>query len=187
MAHPRKLIRQTVTALLANAGTVAGARVRSTRVDPHKRSQLPAISVYTLGETTEGDSAQTAPIELTRNLKLEIAAWVAHSDELSVDDAMDDVAEEIEAAMASDYYLVDTVAAQMLESCAMQLVEEDGRSDPLVGIVILTYAITYRTYPLEAGATPTPDFVTVDATQTLVGGVTDTVPAEDTFTVLEAP
>lgn len=187
MAHQRKLIRHAVVALLLSANTAAGARVNSTRVDPHKRSQLPAISVYTLSESTDSDSAQTAPIELTRNLKLEITAWVAHSDELPLDDALDDLAEQIEAAMASDYYLSSTIAEQMLEGSVIEVAEPDGRSDPLVGIMVLTYAITYRTRPLEAGATPTPTFDTVDAKYPLVGGVPTTVPAEDTFIVQEAP
>lgn len=176
-----------MTALLANAGTAAGARVTGTRVDPHKRSQLPAISVYTLSEETDEDSATRVPLELTRHLKLEIAGWVAHSDEVPSADAMDDLAEQIEVAMAADYYIGGTVADQMLEATVMQVVEDDGRSDPLIGIVVLTYAITYRTSPLEAGGTPTDDFVTADAKQRLVGGVPTTVPAEDTFIVQEAP
>jgi hypothetical protein len=187
MAHQRKLIRQAVVALLTSANTDAGTRVKSTRVDPHKRTQLPAIGVYTLDETTDSQSAGFAPIELTRHLQLEITAWVEHSDEVPLDDSMDDIAEQIENAMASDYYLSGTVADQMLESTMMQVVEDDGRSDPLIGIVVLTYAITYRTYPLEVGAEPSDAFVTVDVKQPLVGGVPTTVPAEDKFTVQEAP
>jgi hypothetical protein len=186
MAHQRKLIRHAVVTLLTNA-TSAGARVQGTRVEPHKKSQLPAISVYTLNEETDEESAMTAPIELCRHLKLEITGWVAHSDAVPVDDAMDDLAEQIEAAMAADYYLDSTIVDQTLEATEMQVVEDDGRSDPLVGIVTLTYAITYRTYPLEAGSTPADDFATVDAKQQLVGGVPTTVPAEDTFTVQETP
>ncbi len=184
MAHQRKLIRQAVVALLTNA-TPAGARVQGTRIEPHKKSQLPAISVYTLSEETDKSSAETAPLELTRELKLEVTGWVAHSDALPVDDAMDDLAEQIEQIMASDYYLGDTVAAQMLESTEMQVLEDDGRSDPLIGIITLTYGITYRTAPLESGG-DVRNFVTVDAQQKIVGGVADTAIAEDTF-VVEAP
>lgn len=268
MAHQRKLIRRAAVALLVSAGTAAGARVKSTRVEAHKPGQLPAISVYALSEDTDPTSADTAPIELTRHLKLEIAGWVVGTDALPVDDAMDDLAEQIEAAMAADYYItqaltvtavnhvtgrltipahglvtgsgpvtvvatgagvvpagirpsselfaivvdantiklatssanalagtaltfttdgtlpvqlrIGTVADQLLASTEMQVVEDDGRSDPLVGIVTLTYAITYRTSP--AAGVGLDAFVTVDVKQKLVGGVADTLIAEDTFT-----
>ncbi len=185
MAHPRKLIRHALVALLTNA-TAAGARVQGTRVEPHKKSQLPAISVYTLREPVDQDaSANTAPRELTRDVKVEITGWVAHSDALPVDDAMDDLAEQIEAVMDADPYLGGTAGESVLESTEMQVVEDDGRSDPLVGIVTLTYSVTYRTSP--AAPANLDDFITVDATHKIAGGVADTVPAIDQFTVQETP
>lgn len=180
MAHQRELIRHAVVTLLTGANTAAGSRVVGTRVEPHQQRLLPAISVYTLSESVDQDSALRSPIELTRELKLEITAWVAHADAFPVDDAMDDLAEQIEAAMASDYYIAGTVADQILESTEMQVVEDDGRSDPLVGIVTLTYAITYRTVPADMGV-GLDDFLTVNAQQKVIGGVTDTPVAADLF------
>ncbi len=186
MAHQRKLIRQAVVALLASASTAAGARVQGTRVEPHKKSQLPAISVYTLREEIDEDaSAGTAPRELLRVCKVEITGWVAHSDLVPVDDAMDNLAEQIETAMDVDPYLGTAAADSVLESTEMQVVEDDGRSDPLVGIVTLTYAVTYRTSPAAPAALD--DFERVKATHDLVGGVVDTVPAIDEFTVEALP
>lgn len=181
MAHPRKLIRQAVVALLTNAATAAGVRVQGTRVEPHKKSQLPAISVYTLSEAVDPTSAETAPRELTRAVKVEITGWVAHSDALPVDDAMDDLAGQIEAAMDTDRYLSGAAGDSVLEGTEMQVVEEDGRSDPLVGIVTLTYGVTYRTSPTNAEAFPSDAFVTVGATTRIAGGVSDTVAAIDQF------
>jgi hypothetical protein len=186
MAHPRKLIRQAVVALLVDADTAAGARVQGTRVEPHKKSQLPAISVYTLREPVDQDaSVETAPRELTRNVKVEITGWVAHTDDVPVDDAMDDLAEEIEAAMDADPYLDSEAADSILEETVMQVVEDDGHSDPLIGVVTLTYSVTYRTSP--AAPADLDDFLSVEATHAIVGGVEDTVPAEDQFTVQETP
>lgn len=270
MAHQRKLIRQAVVALLAGANTAAGARVMGFRTEAYRKGDLPAISVYSLHEDVDPDSALMQPIELTRKLQLEIAAWVLHSDSgVHVDDAMDNIAEQIEAAMASDYYIrstlaitavdhttgrftianhglstagspldltavggvlpaglgapaeyfaivvdantvqlassredaldgaaltftgngtlplqlrVGTVADQLLESTDMEVIEE--KESPLIGVVILTYSITYRTQPATIALVN--DFVTVDAKYQLVGGVPSTTPAEDTFTV-EAP
>lgn len=185
MAHPRKLIRKAVVALLVAANTNAGARVTATRVEPHRKSQLPAISVYTLREPIDQDaSSATSPRELKRNVRLEVTGWVAHSDTISVDDAMDDLAEQIEAAMDADPYLGGTAGEFLLEETVMQVVEDDAASDPLVGVVNLTYVVTYHTMPAEPVLD---DFLTVGATHEIEGGVADTRPAVETFTVQEAP
>lgn len=180
--HPRTLLREAVIALLVAANTDAGARVDDTRVDPHKKTELPAISVYTLSEPIDPISATTAPRELTRYPKLEITAWVAHSSAVPVGKAMDRIAKQIEDAMHADQFIGGKAGDTCLEDTTMEVVEGDGHSDPLVGIITLTYSATYRT---DTGATATDDFITVDATAQVVGGVPTTVPAEDTFTVQE--
>ena len=166
--HPRKIIRDAAVALLANAGTAAGKRVTPTRIDPHKRAELPALSVYTLSEQTDAEDADTAPRELWRTLKLEIAGWVAHSAALPADDALDDLAEQIETAMEADRYLGGAAGESILASTEITI-RDDG--DPLVGIITLTYDVLYRTSPaapdnlddfLRAGATTKLGDVTVD-------------------------
>lgn len=185
MAHPRKLIRQGFVALLVRANTAAGVRVVGTRVEPHKKAQLPAISVYTLRESVDQDaSTGAAPRELTRAVKVEIVGWVAHSDTLPVDDAMDDLAEQIEAAVDADPYLGSEAADSILEETTMQVLEDDGRSDPLIGIVTLTYSVTYRTSP--AAPSSLEDFRRVKADHKIVGAV-DTNAAHDEFVVQEPP
>lgn len=190
MAHQRMLIRKAVVAMLIAANTDAGSRVKPTRVEPHKKSQLPAIAVYTLSEDIDDElSRDSAPRELTRSLKLEIAAWVADSEAVTVDDAMDNIAAEIEAAMDADWYLTDptqpsngsTAANSILIGTEMQVVEDDGRSDPLVGIVTLTFDVTYRTDSATNGAVA--DFSAAHATYLQPGGQPDTVPVQDQFTV----
>lgn len=182
MAHQRKLVRQAVVALLANT-TAAGARVQATRIDPWKK-QLPAISVYTLSEESAPEAELSAPRELLRIVKVEIAGFVAHTEAVPVDDAMDNLAEQIEAVMDADRYLGGAAGESVLERTEMQVREEDGRSDPLVGIVTLTYAVEYRT---EATVGPLDDFITVHTDHEVVSAVTDTPPASDRFTVQEAP
>lgn len=183
MAHPRKLIRQAVVALLTDA-TDAGARVKGTRVEPQKKSQHPALSVYTLSEQVDQDSTETAPRELKRDVKVEIAGWVIHTDALPVDDAMDDLAEQIEAAMDGDRYLNGTAGESVLVGTEMQVLEADGHSDPLVGIVTLTYSVTYRTSP--AAPAGLDDFLSVDAKHRIVGAV-EANQVDDQFVVQEAP
>lgn len=184
MAHPRKLVRDAVTALLTNA-TAAATRVFPTRIDPIRNSKLPAIAVYTPSEEIVPEKSDTAPRELHRIVKLEIVGFVEHTSAVPADDAMDAIAEQIEAAMDANRYLGGAAGDSVLESTLMQIREEDGRSDPLVGMVTLTYAVEYRTQPI-VGALD--DFLTGTAEHRIVGAlVGDTVPADDEFTVQESP
>jgi hypothetical protein len=144
MIHHRTIVRNAVVARLVSAVTAAGSRVTSTRVEPHRAGQLPAISVYTLSESVRPESAMAAPLELTRDLKLEIAGWVAHTAEVPVDEAMDSLAAEIERAMDANRYLGGELAESVLESTEMSVRDD---ADPIVGIVTLTYAVMYRTQP----------------------------------------
>lgn len=181
MAHQRKLVRQAVAALLTNA-TAAGARVQATRIDPIGNTKLPFIAVYTPREEVDPELSTGEPRELTRQVQVEIAGFVAHTDAVPVDDAMDNLAEQIEAAMDADRHLSGEAAESVLESTETQVRAEDGRSDPLIGIVTLTYSVMYRTTPAIGTLD---DFLRVKATHALTGGVEDTVPAIDEFTVQE--
>lgn len=181
MAHPRKELRQAVVALLVAADTDAGERVHTERVDPLKKTGLPAIAVYTLSEEVDqGASEVTSPRELTRIANLEIAGFVGGIDEASVADAMDDLAEQIEAAMDADPAIGGKAADSILLNTVAEL-QEGGRTDPLAGIIVLTYQVTYYTSP--AAPANLDDLLRVDAQHELVGGVADTVPAEDLFDV----
>lgn len=184
MAHPRKLIRQAVVALLTGA-TSAGARVQGTRVEPYRASQLPSISVYTLNDPT--DTSVTTDRERTHVLELEIAGFVAHTDAISVDDAMDDLAEEIEAAMlANPYLVIDGVRLAgevQLVGTIMEVREDDARSSPLVGVIVLTYEVTYRV-DLVAAA-PVDDFLRAGVTLR-IEGAGDDIAAQDRFVVQES-
>jgi hypothetical protein len=184
MAHPRKLIRQAVVTLLAGANTAAEDRVKGTRIEPHRKTRLPSIGVYTL--TDQVDPDVSSDMEDGHVVDVEVTAWVSHTDAVPVDDAMDDIAEQIEAAMLVDRYLAGKAggAGARLTGTTMQVVEDDGRSDPIIGIVTLTYAVEYKADLVAAP--PADDFLTVHATTQIVGGIEDdTVPAEDTATVQE--
>jgi hypothetical protein len=178
VAHQRKIIRHAVVDLLTKAGTSAGTRVQATRLDPHKKSELPAISVYTMREPVAPASAEHEPRELTREVEVEISGWVAHSDAYPVDDAMDDLAEQIEAAMDGDRFIGGAAAESILESTELAI---QGEGAPLIGIVTLTYTVTYRTSP---AAPELDDFTRVGVTHRIVGTSDDNA-AHDTFVVQE--
>lgn len=182
MPHPRQLARDAVVALLTNA-TAAGARVSSTRVEPYRDNELPAISVYTLHEIIRDGADTASPRELTRDVKLEIAGWVRRRADYPVDVAMDDLALQIETAMDTDRYLGGAAGESVLEGTEMDPDPQGG--DPLVAVITLTYSVTYRTSPSDSALD---DFLRAKATHQLADGLPDTVPASDgPFDVQETP
>lgn len=165
MAHPRKLVRHAIVARLLGV-TAAGARVEATRVNSNRKTQLPAIGVYTLRELVDTEASQlTAPRVLSRELKLMIESWVGHSEDYKVDDRMDDIAEQIEAALDADRYIGGRVNGlvkdTILESTEIAIPEGN---DPLVGVITMTYRVTYNT---DAASVSPDDFLRAHTTTKL--------------------
>lgn len=172
MAHPRREIREAVRALLVGK-TAAGSRVYETQMVPYRAVQLPAIAVFATSETVDPESQETAPRELKRTLRLVVAGFVksagftAEGD--NVDDAMDDLALEIEKAMHADPYFGGAAGDSILASVELDVDEEGGK---MVGGVRLTYSVTYRTdAPAAADLPPLDDLTKVDV-KTDLGGTT---------------
>jgi hypothetical protein len=180
MPHQRTLIRRAVVAQFLGQ-TDAGQRVFPTRIVPLRTTELPAISVYTLEDTVSADSSTTGPRTLIRDLPIQIEGWVKAND--NVDDAMDELAFQVETAMHRDQYLGGTVGDSILDTTVMEVVEEGGR---LLGLVVLTYVATYRTMAPEEPAEPD-KFITADTTRMVVGGVPDTEQHRDEVVVQEIP
>jgi hypothetical protein len=185
MAHPRKLIRHAVVALLAAADTAAADRVQGTRIEPHKKSALPALSVYTLNDPVVEEEG--SELEDMHELELEVVGWVAHTEALTADDAMDDLAEAVEAAMngALDGELAGKATDVRLVGTTMEVIEDNARTDPQVGIVVLTYAVKYRA-DLAASTGELDEFKRVKADHRIAGAV-EANQASDKFTVQETP
>jgi len=175
MAHPRKLIRQAAKALLSGT-TAAGARVEASRTNPIKHTQLPSIGIYTESDTVDWEHEG---IEEKHDLELKIAGWVVNTSAVPGDDAMDDLAEQIESAMASDRFLGGAAGGQgVLLQGTETTILADGGADPLIGRVVLTYAATYFQIP---GATvPTDEFLRTNAT-TQIAGAGDDNTVDDQF------
>lgn len=150
MTHPRTLIRNAITAALTGS-TSAGVNVYPTRKTDHLENELPVISVYALSEDSE---VVIDPRELERDLRVMIECMVTGDSD--VDLAMDNLAEEIEAAMDADYTFGLTCFDSWLAGTDMDSVEESGRE---VGILEMTYQTRYRS---EAFVAPTGDDATTD-------------------------
>jgi hypothetical protein len=142
MPHQRQVIRQAVRDLLVAADTGAADRVYGSRKLPWRNLDLPVLNVLTPDE--ESDDQGTAPRELTRKLTLVIEGWVTANE--YVDDAMDALAYQVEQAMHADPDLGDAAVDLVLVSTDTQVGIEGDRQ---MGLVELTYLVTYRTLAPE--------------------------------------
>ena len=117
--------------------TGAEQRVFKTRLAPVRASELPAISVYCDNETITDNG--TSPRELTRTMTVAIDGWARATE--NVDDALDDLALEIETAMDSSPELLDTAFTAALTSTEVGI-KLDG--DRPMGCVHLEYTVVYH-------------------------------------------
>jgi hypothetical protein len=135
--HPRKAIRHAVANVILAAETDADDRVYATQKLLYPLRVLPAISVYTPREKSTLD--ETAPRELDRKLDVIVEALLEAGE--NVDDAMDDMAEQIERAMDTDPYFGSLVfQSNLIETETVS--EPDG--DRQIGQLTMTYTLSYR-------------------------------------------
>jgi hypothetical protein len=127
--HQRQAIREAVVAALSGK-TAAETRVYATREVPWKRLELPGISVYCLEE--EKDQGK---------LKVQVAVLLVAALTEKVDDALDDLALEVENAMALDMTLGRTAMATRYTGMQVEISEEQGRP---VGAMRLLYDAWYQ-------------------------------------------
>lgn len=157
--HERQAIREAVVAQLVGVApvfrTAARDRVTKSRMAPI-RGELPAINVYTDGEEIDANSKNSAPRELMRTMTVTIEAWAKYAE--NVDDALDDLALEIETAMDLDLNLANTAFDSVLERTEIGI-KLDG--DRPMGCVHLEYAVTFHTDLRVAAPTDIFDTATV--------------------------
>lgn len=164
--HERQAIREAVIAQLIGTApafrTSAQGRVTKSRMAPMRGTELPAINIYTDGDETDANSKDTAPRELKRTTVVTIEAWAKYAE--NVDDALDDLALEIETAMDRDLNLANTAFDSVLERTEIGI-KLDG--DRPMGCVHLEYAVTFHT-DLRVAA-PTDIFDTASVRYDLAG------------------
>ncbi len=139
----RKIIRQAIVdALFGNIAAV-GQHVYASRVRPLPEESLPAILVYTTGETATVFNA--APRELERVLSVAIHV-VARADD-ALDDLLDSIAEEVEFLMSENQEAGDA-SDIVYTGCEINM-PQDG--DNQHGFLILNYDVTYYTLDVSEG------------------------------------
>lgn len=177
MPHQRQLIREAVRAQLLGK-TAAEDRVYATRTKAWREPELPGIEVFALEESVDAASKSTAPRRLERTLRLAVVGIVAFT--ANADDAADELAREIEAAMHVDETLGGTAAYSLLVSTVGPTVSEEGKVE-IVG-VRLVYAIDYET-ELAATEATGPDFTTANVRHNVGGAVHPDDEAQDHITI----
>lgn len=147
MAHPRKLIRQAFKDRLCTpdeAGkfpTRAKDRVHTSRIFPVGNDDLPCILIYGRDEKKYEYGPNSENSWLQREYHLVVDAMVKGGE--TVDDALDDMAERLEALLL-DWAIPGFESADVvLSESDIDLVTE-GVVRP-IGTIGLTFIITYRT------------------------------------------
>jgi hypothetical protein len=146
----RKVIRKKVAEILKGK-TDAGDRVFPNSAVPSWVEELPVILVYPRAEPASKYSQ--APRELERELaiEVEIVAKGPLTDEdgnepigqKSLEDILDDIAEQVECEMSRDETLGSTVDDSILTNTEFEF---DGAGSEPIGSARLTFSATYFTY-----------------------------------------
>jgi len=137
--HPRKKIRDALIALLSATPT-AGANVLLDPVYELEESKLPCLVVHTGGEDIH-DSTGASHRTQERELHMAIEINALASDAVALDDALDAIASEIEAALAADVRLGGTA----LNSRMISLEKSVDKGDMPLGKLQINLLIDYVT------------------------------------------
>jgi hypothetical protein len=152
MTHPRALLRRAAQSQLLNR-TPAFENVQRRKRKTYDRDELPVVDVYADTEEVDERSHETAPRELKRFPQLLIKGVLKETDNIvsqhdnDMEDALDEFALQIEAAVALDETLSGSVSDIALLRTDIEIDEE---GEQRVGWVLLTYKVTYFSYQPES-------------------------------------
>jgi minor tail protein U len=136
MSNRRKEIRDALVDTLIDADTAAGENVYPNRETPLWDSELPAILVYTIDESAEPRDANGR--QYRRTLKITVEAKCEAT--TSVDDELDALAVEIEAAINANTSLGGLVYDLTYLNTDLSLTSD---TDILRGTATITYEAKY--------------------------------------------
>lgn len=136
--HARAQIRAAVAALLGEL-QATGRRVYPSRVWSVNDEELPSLSVFTTEEAVT-KTTLSRPVRYHRDLTTVIEGH-ALADE-QVDDVLDQIASEVETAMAAALVVDGRELSTQLTSTTFEL---SGDGETQIGLVRLQYTIGYST------------------------------------------
>lgn len=138
MPHQRENIRDAIVAAVTSL-TTTGSRVYRTRVYPLASDKLPGLVVYCRSETSEREVLIGLPSRLVRVAQFVVEGYARAT--ADVDETLDDIASEVETAIGGAQF---TGAARDCTLISTDIDFSNGGDVPL-GIVRMTFAVTYRT------------------------------------------
>lgn len=144
--HLRKRIRHAAATRLTGLATT-GSRVYRARVYPLEDANLPGLLIYTNAERSER-MTMPAPGVLERRLELVVEGYA--KDTTDLDDTLDQIAKEVEVAIAGDFGLGGLAKVASLTTTEVEMV--NGAEVP-VGMIRLTFEVRYMALE-EAPDTP---------------------------------
>jgi hypothetical protein len=139
MAHVRKQIRDAVVTALTGL-TTTGSNVFATRVYPLASAKLPGLCIYTAAEDAELE-IMGSNRTLMRSLDVIVEAYAQGT--TTVDNSLDQIALEIEEALAADSGVDALVKDIYLTRTDIDL--DGGESEKVIGAARLTFRAVYRT------------------------------------------
>lgn len=160
MTHPRKQLRHAIRDRLATAiegafPTVAEDRVFASRIAPITDDDYPAILIYTREEKDYSEPVDDSLSWRKATMTVVVEGMLRAGE--SVDDKLDDLAEQIETAFDGWTIPGFEAANMVLQETDIDVVTEHVRKP--IGAIGLTYAVTYRAKKLTEPVDRIPDEV----------------------------
>lgn len=136
MAHVRQQIRARLIADLTGLATT-GSNVGANRVYPYEADALPGLNIMTEDESRLLDACSMDAAQYREMVVIIEARAKAAS---GVDDTLDTMVAEVEAALAGDPKLNGLVHYLNYESLEVEL---SGEGEQAIGLATLTYIVNY--------------------------------------------
>ena len=144
MTHVRQSIRERIASNVTGLSTT-GSNVFQSRVYDMQGSELPGLLVYSLSEDSERDSF-IGTNGLNRVLEVVVEGYAKAS--ANLDDTLDTISEEVEAAIAADPTCNSLAKDLALTGTE---IEFNGDGETPMGTVRLSYSVVYRTTTTAPG------------------------------------
>ena len=144
MTHARQQLRERVATDVTGL-TTTGSRVYQSRIYNLEKTDLPCLLVYSKNEDSERDTIKGTN-GLARNLSIVIEGYQKGASDL--DDSLDTIAEEVEAALGADPTLNGLAKDSSIVSTD---IEYTGDGETPIGLVRMTFNVNYRTTTTAPG------------------------------------
>lgn len=159
--HQRRIIRNGFVTRITEAETGAGDRVFGAREAPADVEELiaegPIVLVYTRRDTIKREDYPTSGFDGGVKRCLEVAVEITATGSWTVDDKLDDLAEEIEALFED--WEPDELPATEVRLMSTEIDSTDEFQQPLGGAFLLFEVDYWRPYRTDPTPTWFPDEV----------------------------